>query len=403
VGALGENLWPDDSKKHKAYLLGKEYQTEKLEHVQKMREEFLNIIWFSYRKNFPTLNYKMVPLADSFVSDTGWGCMIRVCQMIFAECLKRHLTNKKAFADGKQSRITNQPVRELDEEEKKELNSTIISWFLDTEIDPKVSPYSIQSLSVYLHERFKLKPGIWLKPSSVLFALQEIHANYGGEAAPDLQMEIYIESTIYVAQALKKVTYKDTDDDSFDKAFAEEFEVVEDNGSGEEEEENPEAANGENIAVQPTESQSQNQENNNNNDDDEHGDAVPSPVAKEREDECPNVEEENVEQNGDDSLESIYINDAREIEKLLKHKWRDSLIIFILAKIGLDKPNPQYIPFIKDLLSYPESVGMIGNIIKSTSIINLLGGKPGLAYYIVGYAEDKLMYLDPHFVQVYLA
>jgi len=29
-----------------------------------------------------------------------------------------------------------------------------------------------------------------------------------------------------------------------------------------------------------------------------------------------------------------------------------------------------------------------------------LGGKPGSAYYIVGYAEDKLMYLDPHFVQV---
>jgi Peptidase family C54. len=30
----------------------------------------------------------------------------------------------------------------------------------------------------------------------------------------------------------------------------------------------------------------------------------------------------------------------------------------------------------------------------------LLGGKPGLAYYMPGYTEDKLIYLDPHFVQV---
>jgi hypothetical protein len=29
-----------------------------------------------------------------------------------------------------------------------------------------------------------------------------------------------------------------------------------------------------------------------------------------------------------------------------------------------------------------------------------IAGKPGLAYYIVGYTGDKLMYFDPHFVQV---
>ena len=29
-----------------------------------------------------------------------------------------------------------------------------------------------------------------------------------------------------------------------------------------------------------------------------------------------------------------------------------------------------------------------------------IGGKPGLAFYIVGYDEDKAIYLDPHFVQV---
>jgi len=36
----------------------------------------------------------------------------------------------------------------------------------------------------------------------------------------------------------------------------------------------------------------------------------------------------------------------------------------------------------------------------SLTKVNILGGKPGLAYYIVGYTKDKLIYLDPHFVQV---
>ncbi len=31
---------------------------------------------------------------------------------------------------------------------------------------------------------------------------------------------------------------------------------------------------------------------------------------------------------------------------------------------------------------------------------SFLGGKPGLAYYIAGCVDDRLMYLDPHFVQV---
>lgn len=41
------------------------------------------IVWFSYR-NIPYLN-------NEYHSDTGWGCLIRVGQMILATVFKRFL------------------------------------------------------------------------------------------------------------------------------------------------------------------------------------------------------------------------------------------------------------------------------------------------------------------------
>lgn len=37
---------------------------------------FTNIVWISYRKNFPPLLPSLC--GSEFISDTGWGCMIRV-------------------------------------------------------------------------------------------------------------------------------------------------------------------------------------------------------------------------------------------------------------------------------------------------------------------------------------
>jgi len=33
--------------------------------------------------------HKDLPANESYVSDTGWGCMIRACQMAFARVLKQ--------------------------------------------------------------------------------------------------------------------------------------------------------------------------------------------------------------------------------------------------------------------------------------------------------------------------
>jgi len=314
----------DGSHNSMAYLLGKGYLLstngiENTQEVEEMTKKFSEIIWFSYRRNFPKLNYELNPQAQSYVNDTSWGCMIRACQMMFAEILKRCFEKRD---------------NEIPEDEMKR---QIIEWFLDTELDPKKAPYSIQNISRYLNKHFKLEPGLWLKSSNVLFALQGIQKEYGYLTVKNLETEIYIESTIYVTNALKKMVDED-------------------------------------IVIVDTDEE-----------DEENG--TRSRKMSENQQSMLRFSDINLGDSGyRKNIDAVYLETPKEVENLLKYKWDGSLVIFILAKTGLEKPNPEYNPFIKELLSYPESVGMIA-------------GKPGLAYYIVGYSGDRLMYFDPHFVQ----
>lgn len=41
-------------------------------------------MWLTYRKNFPSL------FESTHISDTGWGCMIRVGQMLLASALRKY-------------------------------------------------------------------------------------------------------------------------------------------------------------------------------------------------------------------------------------------------------------------------------------------------------------------------
>ena len=61
-------------------LLGSTLTTKsqfEIEHKNKLLHAlFTNIIWISYRKNFTPLLPSLC--GSEFISDTGWGCMIRV-------------------------------------------------------------------------------------------------------------------------------------------------------------------------------------------------------------------------------------------------------------------------------------------------------------------------------------
>nr|CAB3224203.1 cysteine protease ATG4A [Phallusia mammillata] len=68
--------------------------------------------------------------------------------------------------------------------------------------------------------------------------------------------------------------------------------------------------------------------------------------------------------------------------------WKPLLLIIPL-RLGLSDINPVYFQHLKECLQWEESVGIVG-------------GKPNHAYYFFGFAEDSLIYLDPHTTQPFV-
>lgn len=62
------------------------------------------------------------------------------------------------------------------------------------------------------------------------------------------------------------------------------------------------------------------------------------------------------------------------------------LLVMVPLRLGLDKLNEDYIPFLKEVFRIPQSIG-------------IAGGRPRASLYFVGIQDDHLFYLDPHTVQ----
>lgn len=66
-----------------------------------------------------------------------------------------------------------------------------------------------------------------------------------------------------------------------------------------------------------------------------------------------------------------------------------AVIILIPVRLGGEKINPEYLSFVKSILSLDYCIGIIG-------------GKPKQAYYFVGFQDDSLIYMDPHYCQSFV-
>lgn len=66
-----------------------------------------------------------------------------------------------------------------------------------------------------------------------------------------------------------------------------------------------------------------------------------------------------------------------------------AVIILIPVRLGGEKTNPDYFNFAKSILSLDYCIGIIG-------------GKPKQACYFVGFQDDSLIYMDPHYCQSFV-
>lgn len=161
-------------------MLGKQYNK-----IEEFLKDFQSVIWCTYRRNFPRILSKVKGLTEIYTNDTGWGCMIRATQMMFAEVLTRKLKPQ---------------IKELSS-----LQEEIISWMLDGEDVCELAPYSIHSICECLYENMNVKPGQWFKASQILLSLEAMHKKYKPSAAEDLEITVFLEGTIYLDQILDKV------------------------------------------------------------------------------------------------------------------------------------------------------------------------------------------------------
>ncbi|KAK9519601.1 hypothetical protein VZT92_022320 [Zoarces viviparus] len=66
-----------------------------------------------------------------------------------------------------------------------------------------------------------------------------------------------------------------------------------------------------------------------------------------------------------------------------------AVIVLIPVRLGGEKTNPDYFNFVKRILSLEYCIGIIG-------------GKPKQACYFVGFQDDSLIYMDPHYCQSFV-
>lgn len=82
---------------------------------------------------------------------------------------------------------------------------------------------------------------------------------------------------------------------------------------------------------------------------------------------------------------TVYLDDVRSVCETPNGSWK-SLILLVPLRLGADKLNPTYMPCLTKLLELDFCIGIIG-------------GRPRHSLYFIGYQEDKLIHLDPHYCQ----
>ncbi|KAK0158364.1 hypothetical protein PV328_009376 [Microctonus aethiopoides] len=82
---------------------------------------------------------------------------------------------------------------------------------------------------------------------------------------------------------------------------------------------------------------------------------------------------------------AVYLDDVKMACEQPNGSWK-SLILLVPLRLGADKLNPDYASCLTALFRLPTCIGVIG-------------GRPRHSLYFIGYQEDKLIHLDPHYCQ----
>jgi len=163
-------LFPDTQEP--VYVLGEKKSAQF--DVEELKQLIQSRIWFTYRKDFPPIG------SSECKSDQGWGCMLRVGQMLLASCLMDiHLGRDWKWNS-----------ESWDEQNYR----NILKKFQDK----KSAPYSIHQISL-MGESVEKKPvGTWFGPNTVLQVLRKLTRM---DAVDDLTIHVAMDNTLIISEA----------------------------------------------------------------------------------------------------------------------------------------------------------------------------------------------------------
>jgi len=141
--------------------------------IDEFVKKFYSLFWFSYRKDFASIN------PASYTSDVGWGCMLRSGQMMLARALTLHMLG----GDWKRVSIDKSKLEEPTETPNSKY-ITILKWFEDA----SHAPYSVHQIA-RLGIKYGKNIGEWFGPSTISQVLGDLVSIH----RPD-NMAIYVSS-----------------------------------------------------------------------------------------------------------------------------------------------------------------------------------------------------------------
>ncbi|CAG9317304.1 unnamed protein product [Blepharisma stoltei] len=143
---------------------------------KKFFDDFKKLIWVTYRSGFRPLQSREGGSVKSFTSDVGWGCTIRVGQMMLLNTLKRHLKGSTTEID-------------------------LLKLIQENSFSAGFSLHKFMEIS---HEFLK-KPGDWHSPSMVSHFIEKLSEI---NQIPNFKVKVFMDSMLYRDQVYAIATEK---------------------------------------------------------------------------------------------------------------------------------------------------------------------------------------------------
>ncbi|GIY99308.1 cysteine protease ATG4D [Caerostris extrusa] len=327
------------------WILGQCYHNKSsdgsvLQDVSKqLKLDLLSKIWLTYRINFP-----IIP-GTEFMSDSGWGCMLRCGQMMMAQALVCHFLQRDWRVSFDQA------------PEKKQLHKMILRWFGDSLSNH--SPFSLHHL-VSLGENYGRKAGDWYGPTHAAQVLRDalIQAKRDHPLLRNICMYVALNGIVF-KQDVMDLCLESSVQNSFNSVLKDEQQTPTTDSL---------------YFLKPLIIEQKHSV---------------QPISSLNIDPCRGYDQESIHYDDAEFSFSDPCPSYSEFQppsfNTVEPVWR-SLILFVSVRLGNDKINPFYIPCLKSLLAYEHCIGIIG-------------GRPKHALYFIGWQDDKLIHMDPHSCQ----